>query len=98
MEFFNVAPGANTNKKSIEFPVSYDIKIIMHGIKSDKENSAMLIEVFNNLDIKHGKITSKPSKTGKYVSYTVKVTIENKHIFNSLYKQLTEMPAVKMAI
>jgi putative lipoic acid-binding regulatory protein len=84
-------------KKQLDFPATYDIKIIMTN--SEKSDHKKLIsDLFEDLEITYSEISVKPSKNNKYNSYTYKVSVSTKKVFDALYANLAKMPDLKMAI
>lgn len=79
------------------FPVVFDLKVIM--IKTvPQENQDILKKILVGRSIPHDNWSTKPSKEGKYISFTVQVTIHNKEMMDILYADLKQEPLVKFAI
>jgi len=86
------------NKDKVEFPVNYDLKIILIANGLHAENKAMMEQVFVKLGISFLNWRHKDSGKGKYTSYTVHVRIINEMVMKSLYAELHTVPGFKMAI
>lgn len=84
--------------EKVEFPIHYHIKVIMDATVSDKENEKILKEIFENLQIKTSDWKNRLSKNGNYISFTIKIFVENKETFDELYKQLNDHKSVKWAV
>lgn len=84
--------------EKVEFPIHYHIKVIMDATESDKENKEILKNIFNNLKINTSEWKYRLSKKGNYISFTVKILVEDKKTFDELYKQLNEHKSVKWAV
>jgi putative lipoic acid-binding regulatory protein len=81
----------------IEFPVTFDIKIIRIAaldIKGKEEIS----EIFNKCKILHKNWRTKASSKGTYNSYTIAVTIDNENQMTLLYERLKELKGIKWAV
>ena len=64
------------------WPSLYMYKFIL---PADPDQSKQLLNIFDNLG---AVIESKASKTGKYISYSIKVTLANPDIVISKYKEV----------
>jgi putative lipoic acid-binding regulatory protein len=84
--------------KKVEFPVAFELKVIMDSIKSDGESMKILEILFSSLGIKYSEIKKKSSRTGKYNSFSVEVTVSDQALFTMLYDELRMIPEVKLAI
>lgn len=84
--------------EKINFPVNYDLKIIIQANKRHEDNRAMFEQVLVKLNITFLNWRHKDSGKGKYTSYTVHVRIPDETTMKSLYEELRTIPGVKMAI
>lgn len=74
--------------ETTDFPTKYMYKFI---ILKDDEKFAQIEQVFNGLG---PVIESKPSKTGKYVSMTILVQMENPDQIIAIYKEVSKVDGV----
>ena len=74
--------------ETTEFPTKYMFKFI---IPSSREKFKEIEAVFDNLG---AVIDSKPSKTGKYTSLTVLVTMEDPDAIIAKYKEVAKVEGV----
>ncbi len=81
----------------IEFPVTFDIKIIRVA-STDANGKEELLEIFENVGVSHQNWRNKASSKGTYNSYTISVTIYNEIQMSSLYDRLKELEGVKWAV
>ncbi len=92
----------NLNKEidgvMIEFPVTFELKVVFDSSATDDENKDELIKVFNKLDIGYSYNGNKKSSKGSYVSYNYKVTLQNKPQLEELYSDLKNLPGLKFAL
>ncbi len=92
----------NLNKSienvKIEFPVTFELKVVFETSYSDEENKNRLSEVFNKLTIKYSYIGNKKSSKGTYVSYNFKVTLQSKPQLEMLYSDLKNVQGLKFAL
>lgn len=87
----------NTNKK-INFPIKYDLKVIILSISSEEENKITLKKIFSDLKIPFKYISTNKSKTAKYLSFTYNITVPSQSIFDKLYSSLNKIKGIKAAI
>ena len=95
----NITDGLpNGKQEKIEFPVSYEIKIIVTLersviiIKDDIEN------LFHQVKIPYKFLHEKDSKKGTYTSLTYQITLLNKPHMDELYSGLNKIEDIKLAI
>ncbi|MDY0075897.1 MAG: DUF493 domain-containing protein [Bacteroidales bacterium] len=95
----NITSGlSNEEQEQIEFPVSYEIKIIVTLkrsviiIKDDIEN------LFHEVKTPYKFLYEKDSKKGTYTSLTYQITLLNKPHMDELYSGLNKIEDIKMAI
>lgn len=86
------------NGKEIEFPVQYQIKIIMNTTRPDEVNKNDILRVFNQLNIPNHDWKHRHSKEGSYISFTVNIIVNDKKTYDQLYKDLKSLPDVKWAV
>ncbi|MCG8571140.1 MAG: DUF493 domain-containing protein [Spirochaetes bacterium] len=85
-------------KKEIKFPVTYDLKIIMTREAGDEENRRIVESVLNNLSINNGDWTNKFSSQGKYIRYSIPITLQSQEQMHQLYSSLNNIPFIKFAL
>lgn len=92
----------NLNKSiegvKIEYPVTFELKVVFDTSYSDEENKERLTEVFNKVDIEYSYIGNKKSSKGTYVSYNYKVTLQSKPQLEMLYSDLKNVQGLKFAL
>ncbi len=95
----NITDGlSNGKQEQIEFPVSYEIKIIVTLkrsviiIKDDIEN------LFHQVKTPYKFLHEKASKKGTYTSLTYQITLLNKAHMDELYGGLRKIEDIKLAI
>ena len=89
-------PGLTSD--TIEFPVSYTLKVIMETSKGDENNINFITEVLIAKNIPFSNWSKKKSGEGKYTSYSVDITVETLIILRLLYTEIKANPDVKFAI
>lgn len=95
----NLRPKDNSfNGEKVNFPVQFELKIIIESVNSTEHNIGLITGILQSFSIPYENISTQPSKTGKYISFTAKITVDNDRIFNNLYRELTSIPHLKMAI
>lgn len=95
MQFHQNPFGRN---EKIQFPVNYDLKIILIANTKHKENMASMELVLKKLGVSFLNWRHKDSGKGKYTSYTVHVRITSEELMKKLYTELRTVPGFKMAI
>jgi putative lipoic acid-binding regulatory protein len=86
------------NGETLEFPQSFTIKVIVENVFTDKENRKNIEAVLLSENIKGSGWSSKLSKEGKYLSYSVGVTVSDKSQMDRLYGKIKDIPHIKYAI
>jgi len=94
----NLKNMANMEGKTIEFPVTFELKAVMQGTIPDEENKKRLVAVFNKLKIKHDYRSKKASSKGTYNSFTFEVTLSSKKLMDQLYADLKNVEGLKFAL
>lgn len=89
---------ADMKGKTIEFPVTFELKAVMQGTVPDEESKKRLVAVFNNLKIKHDYRSKKTSSKGTYNSFTFEVTLSSKKRMDQLYADLKNVEGLKIAL
>jgi len=84
--------------EKLKFPVDYKLKVIMDATINDDENKATLTGIFNRLGIENKNWSSRLSREGSYISFSVMVTLNNQTVFDNLYHELKNVPAIKWAV
>lgn len=82
----------------IEFPINFDIKIIMFSMTGEDRNNKIIDEIMSHFEIKYSHKGKKYSSNGKYISYTVNITVKDKPQMEALYQKLKEIPEIKYAL
>ena len=77
----------------IDYPCEWEYRIIGVG---DEALRLAVSEIIG--DRKHSLAFSNISKTGKYISLSLKTIVENEEIRNSIYASLTKHAAVKKVL
>lgn len=83
----------------LEFPCYQDMRIIIDG---GDEAKAKLMQALS--EILQTQVTmdnfkeARPSKTGKYTSYTVRLQLQSAEQMENLYKEIVTHPFVKHII
>ncbi|MBU2650587.1 MAG: DUF493 domain-containing protein [Bacteroidetes bacterium] len=85
-------------EEKVNYPVNYDLKVIMDTANPDQTNKEKIIQVLETLNIPYNDWRTKNSSKGNYISFTVNITISSKSILEGLYKGLKAVPEIKYAI
>ncbi len=80
------------------YPADVIMKIIMHGSYSDSEQKGALNGVFNELTLNPEEWKEKPSKSGLYKSYSLKLRIRSREQLDIVYEKLGNLPEVKLIL
>jgi putative lipoic acid-binding regulatory protein len=84
--------------EELKFPVSFDLKVFMDATIPDEQNKAEVAARLYDLEIPFSHWEKRLSSKGKYVCFTVSVTVNNDGIFKDLYRELKTIPGIKLAI
>ena len=84
--------------RQIEFPVDFDLKVIMDMKVSMEQNRARLAGMLDRLGIGHRGWNHKYSSGGKFVSFTIHVDIDSRETMDSLYVSMKEEPSIRFAV
>lgn len=84
--------------EEINFPVRFDLKVIMNTPDNHKSNIQKLEFLLKTEDIPFRNWRHKASGKGTYTSYTVDVYIISKEKLERMYSDLRKIPEVKMAL
>jgi putative lipoic acid-binding regulatory protein len=82
----------------LQFPVKYDLKVIMQSDKALELNEAILRNILNGLTIPHSNWSHRHSSEGKFVSFSVNVELPLKETMDALYAELRREPSVRWAM
>ena len=86
-------------KAKIEYPITFDLKVIMISEPGDNPNMVALDNILEDLSIELKKNwTLKKSKSGNYTTYTGKIKVVTQEQMHELYGKLNEHPDVKFAL
>jgi len=85
-------------EEKVNYPVNYDLKVIMDTANPDQMNKEKIIQVLETLNIPYDGWRTKNSSKGNYISFTVNITVNSKTILEDLYKGLKAVPEIKYAI
>lgn len=84
--------------QKVKYPVTYKLKAVMDGTRFDDDNKQDIVNVLNDLDIKYSYLDKKLSSKGNYVSFTYKVTLDNKDQLYKMYEGLRALDSLKFAL
>jgi len=89
--------GSNGHSKP-EFPLTFDLKVILENYYSEEQMQAHLRLIFSRLGIPNAEWRSRLSTGGKYISFTIEITLKDETIMKNLYSVLKTLPGVKLAL
>lgn len=95
-------------KPKMEFPVSFDLKVIME-MKSKpgeneeppvilEENRKTLLCILNGLSIPHQEWRTRFSSERNYVSFSVGIILESQEKMDRLYEEMRKVPSIRFAV
>ena len=88
----------NLRPKEVNFPTTFNLKVIMETNETIGANERLLMNTLAASGVTFMSMDSKSSSRGKYVSYTIHITVGSREAFDTMYEKLTELPGVKTAI
>lgn len=86
-----------SDETNLEFPCRFPIKV-MGTNHADFEAQVVMIGRQYIPDLGEGAITSRPSRTGKYLAVTITFTATSKPQIDNLYRALNALPDVKFVL
>jgi len=79
------------------FPCTFPLKVM--GVNNDTFENEMVMIVRKHIpNLGEGAVSSKPSKTGKYLALTITFTAQSKEELDNLYREIHAHPDVKMTL
>ena len=88
----------NAEKPVLEFPVTYDLKVIFDNTLHQDLHLRNLELVLEDAAVEFSDVKFKPSRQGNYVSISVAIKLASEVQMQLLYKQLRLLPGIKLAI
>lgn len=98
----------NTQKPKMDFPVNFDLKVIMEmknkpGESAEppvilEENRKAIVCILNGLNIRHFEWRTRFSSERNYVSFSVNVTLESQEKMDRLYEEMKKIPSIRFAV
>ena len=87
----------NPEAEGVDFPGSYTIKAM--GL-DEPGFDIIVLEIIRRHcpDIREGGISTRPSRTGKYVSVSVVIEAQSRQQLDAIYDELTEHDKVLMRL
>lgn len=100
LHFSNRNGSANgaAKKDKINFPVTYELKVIVELSRPIEALRQSVEEKFDLLKIPFSFLAEKPSSKGNYTSMSYKITLSDAPQMNALYSSLREIKEVKFAV
>jgi putative lipoic acid-binding regulatory protein len=88
----------NAEKPVLEFPVTYELKVIFDTTLRQEVHQRNLELVLEDAAVEFSDIKFKPSRQGKYVSISITINLDSEAQMHLLYKRLRLLPGIKLAI
>ncbi len=100
LHFSNRNGSANgaAKKDKINFPVTYELKVIVELSRPKEALRQTVEEKFDLHKIPFNFLAEKPSSKGNYTSLTYKITLLDEPQMNAIYSSLKEIKEVKFAV
>ncbi len=84
--------------EEIEFPVTFELKVVVETMVSIAETQHQLDELLLRLAVANEYLGVRESGKGKFASHTIRVLLLNKEHLNELYSELKILPGIKFAV
>jgi putative lipoic acid-binding regulatory protein len=84
--------------EQISFPVTFNLKIIMDATIPEQQNIKSIEEVLDGLEIPNKSMGRRLSSSGRYMSFTYEVMIQEHPVLKALYEKLKSLPGIKFAV
>jgi len=88
----------NGDKKEIDFPINYDLKVILETEEEIDIQQRNLELVLEDADVNFDFVKSQHSSKGNFVSITMNITLHDKDQMGYLYHRLKLLPGIKFAV
>ncbi len=86
------------DKEKLRFPVSYHLKAVLEASLGEETDRQNLEAIFESVHVPYTFHGIKSSTKGNYISYTYKVTLQNKSQMLELYDKLKSVEGLKFAL
>lgn len=90
--------GKGKDKTEVEFPVTYDLKVILDTNEKIEIQQRNLELVLEDAEVNFDFVKSKHSTRGNFVSLTMNITLNDLNQMGYLYHRLKLLPGIKFAI
>ncbi len=90
--------GKDGDKKEMNFPINYDLKVILDTEKEINIQQRNLELVLEDANVNYDFVKSQRSSKGKFVSLTMNITLNDKNQMGYLYHRLKLLPGIKFAV
>ena len=96
---FDQSPFENNGEKpEVEFPVNYELKVILESGEKIDNHQRNLELVLEDADVNHNFVKSRHSRKGNFVSLTMHVTLDSMKQMQYLYRRLRLLPGIRFAV
>ena len=85
-------------KKEIDFPINYDLKVILETEEEIDIQQRNLELVLEDAEVNYDFVKSQHSSKGNFVSITMNITLNDKNQMGYLYHRLKLLPGIKFAV
>jgi len=86
------------DKPEVEFPVNYDLKVILASDEEADVQQRNLELVLEDAEVNHNFVKSRHSSKGNFVSLTMNVTLDDMKQMQYLYRRLKLLPGIRFAV
>jgi putative lipoic acid-binding regulatory protein len=98
LNFNNNPFDKNDNSPEVDFPVNFDLKVVLEAEAKMDIQRRNLELVLEDADVNHNFVKSKQSSRGNFVSLTMNITLENMKQMQYLYRRLKLLPGIRFAV
>lgn len=86
------------NKPELQFPLSFDFKIIVSNSTAEDKTMENINEIFNKVMVPNIFADKRQSGKGKYISLTYTIMLLDRSQMNELYSEIKTLDGFVMAI
>lgn len=87
-----------TRSEHVEFPVTFDLKVVMDATIPEDTSRGEMKSIFSDLDIPFKEMGKRLSSKGNYISFTYNVYISSREKLHDLFEKIRSVPGVRFAI
>lgn len=94
----NLPSDQNDETPAVEYPINYNLKVVLDTKETTEIQQRNIELILEDVGVEYTFASTKQSSKGSYVSYTIKVRLDNREQMENLYARLKLLPGIKFAV